>query len=108
LSLRSSIAFSLWSRRPLSGTGRPRPCDWAFLLVLFAADLLHPAHDPAAEFLLDGDVRQRAVRRGAVPMFLSGRTRDHIPGMDLFDGTSPALHEATTRRHDERLTQRMG
>src|SRR2546427_1392843 len=41
-------------------------------------------------------------------MFLFRRTRDHIPGMNLLDGTSPALHEAATRRHDERLTQGMG
>src|SRR5437870_2746750 len=108
ISFDTSIASSLGSRRPVSGTGWPRPCNWAFLLVLFAAYLLHPAHDLAIEFLLDGEVRQRAVWRGAVPMLLPGRTRDHIPGMNLFDGTSPALHEATTCRHDERLTQRVG
>src|SRR6266487_2352249 len=28
--------------------------------------------------------------------------------MDLFDGTSPALHEPAPGRHDERLTQWMG
>src|SRR2546425_12004179 len=28
--------------------------------------------------------------------------------MNLFDGTSPALHEAATRRHNQRLTQGMG
>src|SRR6266571_4566969 len=28
--------------------------------------------------------------------------------MDLFDGTSPALHEPATRRYDERLAERMG
>src|SRR6266568_6018576 len=27
--------------------------------------------------------------------------------MDLFGGTSPALHEAATRRHNERLAERM-
>src|SRR5947208_3182322 len=108
ISFDTRIASSLGSRRPVSGTGWPRPCNRAFLLVLFAADLLHPAHDLAVEFLLDGEVRQRAVWRGAVPMFLSGRAGDHIPGMNLFDGTPPALHKATTRRHDERLTQRVG
>src|SRR5439155_11906944 len=108
ISFDTRIASSLGSRRPVSGTGWPRPCNRAFLLVLFAADLLHPAHDLAVEFFLDGEVRQRAVWRGPVPRFLSGRAGDYIPGMNLFDGTSPALHEATTRRHDERLTQRMG
>src|SRR2546430_3448136 len=108
ISFDTSISSSLGSRRRVSGTAWPRPSKRAFLLVLFAAHLFHPAHDLPVEFLLDGEVRQRAVWRGTVPMFLSGRTRDHIPGMNLFDGTSPALHEATTRRHDERLTQRMG
>src|SRR5437660_2093995 len=108
ISFDTRMTSSLGSRRPVSGTGWTRPCNRAFLLVLFAAYLLHPAHDLAVEFLLDGEVRQRAIWRGAMPMFLSGRTRDHISGMNLFDATPPALHEAPTRRHDERLTQRMG
>src|SRR5438552_13662808 len=41
-------------------------------------------------------------------MLLSRRRRDHIPGMNLFDGTSRTLHEAAAGRHNERLTQRMG
>src|SRR5437879_12309759 len=45
ISFDTSIASSLGSRRPVSGTAWPRPCNRAFLLVLFAADLLHPAHD---------------------------------------------------------------
>src|SRR5438046_9096105 len=100
ISFDTRIASSLGSRRPVSGTGWPRPCNRAFLLVLFAADLLHPAHDLAVEFLLDGEVRQRAVWRGAVPMFLSGRAGDHIPGMNLFDGTPPSsaqTHDPTSR-----------
>src|SRR5438552_17942489 len=76
-------------------------------VVLFVADLLHPVDGLAVEFLLDGDVRHRAFWRGAVPMLLSWRKRDHIPGMNLFDRTSIALHEAATIRHNERLTQWM-
>src|SRR2546428_9332512 len=41
-------------------------------------------------------------------MFLSRRTRNHIPGVDLLDGTFPALHEAETGGHNERLTEGMG
>src|SRR5207249_1390068 len=89
-------------RQPVSSASSPTP-----RAVLFVADLLHPVDDLALEFLLDGDVRHRAVRRGAVPMLLSGRTRDHISGMNLFDRTSLALHEASTIRHNERLTQGM-
>ena len=89
-------------RQPVSSALSPTP-----RAVLFVADLLHPVDDLALEFLLDGDVRHRAVRRGAVPMLLSGRTRDHISGMNLFDRTSLALHEASTLRHNERLTQGM-
>src|SRR3989442_2883994 len=40
-------------------------------------------------------------------MLFSRRTQDHISGIDLFHRTSPALHEAATGRHDERLTERM-
>src|SRR2546427_1832425 len=75
--------------------------------VDFVAAFLHPADDLAVESLLDRDVRHRAVRRGAMPMLLSRRTRDHISGVDFFDGTSPALHEAAASGHNERLTQRM-
>src|SRR2546422_11271441 len=85
-----------------------RPPSHPELALLLVADLLHPVDHLAVEFLLDGDVRHRAVWRGAVPMLLSWRTGDHIPGMNLFDGSSPASHEAAAGRHDERLTQRMG
>src|SRR5437879_13701440 len=66
ISLDTSIASSLGSRRPVSGTGWPRPCNRAFLLVLFAADLLHPAHDLAVVFILDVEVRQCSVWGGVV------------------------------------------
>src|SRR5947209_11015167 len=41
-------------------------------------------------------------------MLLSRRTRDHVPGMNRFDGTSPALPESATGHHDDRPTQAMG
>src|SRR5213593_4940332 len=41
-------------------------------------------------------------------MFLSGRARDHIPDVDLFDGTFPTLDDAATGHYNERLTERMG
>src|SRR5437879_12290963 len=60
ISFDTSISSSLGSRRRVSGTAWPRPSKRAFLLVLFAAHLFHPAHDLPVEFLLDGEVRQRA------------------------------------------------
>src|SRR2546427_4189008 len=76
--------------------------------VLLVADLFHPVDDLGVEFFLDGDVRHFAVRRGAMPMLLSRRTRDHVPRMNFLDGAFPALHEAAARGHNERLTLRMG
>src|SRR2546422_3156206 len=81
-----------------------RPPSHPELALLLVADLLHPVDHLAVEFLLDGDVRHRAVWRGAVPMLLSWRTGDHIPGMNLFDGSSPASHEAAAALIVSRLT----
>src|SRR5436853_7799893 len=89
ISFDTRIASSLGSRRPVSGTGWPRPCNGAFLLVLFAADLLHPAHGLAVEFLLDGKVGQRAVWPGTVPRILSRWILAHLPVLHSLHRRSP-------------------
>src|SRR5262245_8324831 len=86
-------------------TADPSPSEARILVV---ADFLHPFDDPAVQRLLDGNMGQRGVRLGAVPMLLAGRGPDHVPGVDLLDGPVPRLHPAAAGRHDERLTQRMG
>ena len=45
-------------------------------LVLFVGDLVHPG----GRRLVDGDVGHGLVRRGAVPVLLSGRDQDDVAG----------------------------
>ena len=61
--------------------------------ILFVADLLHPVHDLAVEFFLDGDVRHRGRRRGPVPVLLAGREPDHVAGVDFLDHDSATVVE---------------
>src|SRR5947208_3999025 len=61
-------------------------------LILFIADLFHPVDRLAVERFLNGDVRHRGRRRGAVPMLLTGRKPDHIAWPNFLDRTVPTLH----------------
>src|SRR5262245_1002526 len=83
-------------------------CAASSSLVLFVADLLHPVDDLAVELLLNGDVRHSGGRCGAVPVLLARREPDHVARPDLLDRAAPALSQAAARRHDERLTERVG
>src|SRR5436190_2930248 len=86
------------SRTPRHGTSR---------IVLFVADLLHPVDRLAVELLLNRDVRHRRCRRRPMPVLFASREPDDVAGTNLLDGTAPSLRASTTRRHDERLTERM-
>ena len=66
--------------------------------VLLVADLFHPVDDLAVELLLNGDMRHRRRRRGAVPMLLAGREPDHVAGPDFLDRAAPALHPDRSRK----------
>ena len=46
--------------------------------VLLVADVLHPVDDLAVLRFLNGDMRHRIDRRGAVPMFFAGRKPDDV------------------------------
>src|SRR5262245_37185207 len=43
-----------------------------------------------------------------MPMFLTRRDPDHITRANCLKWTSPTLHQATARRHDQGLAQRVG
>ena len=82
--------------------------EYRVLSVLLVADRLYPIRRFAVELFLNGDVRHRGRRCGAVPMLFTGRERDHVAGPNLLDRASPALREPRARRHDQRLAQWMG
>src|SRR5580765_7200315 len=77
------------------------------LPILFVADFLHPVDRFALEPLLNGDVRHGRCRRSAMPVLLTRREPDHVAGANLLDRATPAPGEPATRRHDQRLAQRM-
>ena len=60
--------------------------------VLFVADFFQPLHDLAVKRVLNGDVRQRGRRSGAMPVLLAGRKPNHIAGPYFFDRTANPLH----------------
>ena len=61
----------------------------------------------AVEGLLHGDVRHRGGRRGTMPVLFTRREPDDVAGANLLDGTTQALHTATTGEDDQRLSKRM-
>src|SRR5437867_12797406 len=79
---------------------------FAWGVVLFVGDLLHPVDDLAAQLFLDGDVSHRGGRRGAMPMLLAGLAPDHITGSNHLDRSAPALHVPAAGRDDQRLAER--
>src|SRR5437667_3427792 len=78
------------------------------LPILFVVDFLHPVDGLAVEPFLNRDVRHGSRWRGAVPVFLTGRERDHVTGANLLDRAAPTPGASAARRHDERLTERVG
>src|SRR5690349_18885234 len=61
-------------------------------VVLIVGHVFHPVDRPAVELLLDGDVRHRGCRRGAVPVPFSWREPHDVAGLDLLDRPAVALH----------------
>ena len=69
-------------------------------LILSVADFFHPIGDLAVERLLNGDVRHRSRRCGAVPMFLVRRKPDDIANVTIAPRTragSAASNNASMR-----------
>src|SRR3989442_13865399 len=93
-------------------TGMRRDSGPALLLmgcvVLLVADLLQPVHDLAIELFLDGDMGHGGSKHGAMPMLFARRAPDNVAPLKNLDRTAPALHQAAPRRHEQRLTQRVG
>src|SRR4051794_28707441 len=72
--------------------------------VLLVGDVLAPG-DRAAVLvvLLHADMDHEAVRRGAVPMILTGLEEHAVAGSDDLDGAALALAESGTLGHEHRL-----
>src|SRR6267378_4767041 len=60
-------------------------------LILLIANLLHPVHRLAVQRFLNGDMRHRRPRGGAVPMFLTRGKPDHVAWPDFLDRAALAL-----------------
>jgi hypothetical protein len=63
-------------------------------LVLLVGDVLEPLDGFAVERFLDGDVGQGGGWGGAVPVFFAWGEPDDVAGMNLLDGSAPALSQA--------------
>ena len=83
--------------------------NFYFLLspVLLIAHVFHPLDDFTVERFLNGNMRHRARRRSAVPMFLTRRKPDHITRPNFFDCAAPTLRPSEAGRDDQRLTEWM-
>lgn len=75
--------------------------------VLLVADFFQPIHRPVVLRFGKGDVRHRAVRRDAVPVFDAGWNLHHVARPHLFNRAAPALHAPDARSHDQGLSQRV-
>lgn len=76
--------------------------------ILFIAYFFQPVDYVAVESLGDGDVRHSCGAGGTVPMLFARREPHNITGMDRFNRPAFTLHASATRRHYQRLPQRMG
>ena len=74
---------------------------------MLIAHLLHPVDNLAIERFLNGNVRHRGRRCGAVPVFLAGRKPHHVAGSDFFDRGAPALYQPRAGGDDQSLAERM-
>src|SRR6185437_390441 len=77
------------------------------VLILLVTHFLHPVDSPAAELLLNGDVRHGRGRRRAVPVLFTGHEPDHIAWANHLDRTTFALRKTAARGYKERLSQRV-
>src|SRR4051794_12572697 len=75
--------------------------------VLLVGHLFHPVDRLTVLHLSDGDVRHRAIGRGAVPVFLAGLEPDDVAGADLLDRSTFSLYAAEAGGDEQRLTQRV-
>src|SRR5438067_7466622 len=78
------------------------------LSILVVADFFHPVRGLSIELFLNRDVRHGRRWRGTVPMLLARRETDDIARANFLDRSAPSPRTAGARRHDERLTQRVG
>src|SRR6266496_5101034 len=76
-------------------------------MVLFVADFFHPVGGLAYQLFLNRNMAHGRGRCGTVPMLLIRRDPNHVTRPNILDGATPALHPATTCRHNQGLTQRM-
>ena len=75
---------------------------------MIVADLFHPVNGLAGELFLDSDVRHCRAWCGAVPVFLTWRSPDHVARLNFLDRIAPALYPSAASRHDQGLAQRVG
>ena len=68
--------------------------------ILFVADFFQPVNGFALELFLNGNVRHRRSRRGAMPMFFAWCETDYVTGPNFFDGAAPVLRAPATSRDD--------
>jgi len=76
-------------------------------VVFVVSDLLQPLDRFPVKLFDDCDMRHGGRGSRAVPVFLTGRTPDHVARMNFLDRTSPALYDAAAGRHDQRLPEWM-
>jgi hypothetical protein len=66
------------------------------LPIFFVTDVLQPLHDFAVQLFLNGDVRHRDRRGGAVPMLLVRRKPDYIAGAGFLQLVHPHAAQSST------------
>src|SRR5207245_8043656 len=76
--------------------------------VLLVADFLHPVDGLAIELFLYGDMGHGSGGCGAMPMLLTWRGPNYVARPNPLDRASPALCQASSSRHNQGLTQRVG
>ena len=75
--------------------------------ILFIADFLHPINHVTVELFLNGYVCHCCCCRCPVPMFFSRWKPDHIAWANFLYRATPVLCQASARRDNQLLTQRM-
>src|SRR5205085_11986966 len=77
------------------------------LPVLRVTDMFHPVDNFTVEPFLNGDMRHRRRRCGAVPVLLAGCDPHHVTGPDLLNRPALALRPPAAGGDDEGLTEWM-
>jgi hypothetical protein len=75
--------------------------------VIRVADLFHPLHNRSIQVFLNGKMRHPAVRRGSVPVLLTGWDRHHVTGANLLHRGAPALYASDPCNDDQHLAARV-